>query len=206
MWPVGRSGGPIVQDADQSGVDFLREAGAHVVRMGPGAFQQGLPAIGAEGVRAGGREIGAGAVQASESLAEWGAVFLADTAGPDPGEEGGNGGAAIREVAERIAVAALYRQGAGHAALGQVLHQRQKPRQVGRIDALFIEREDEVARGGAQGVVAVLDALGDAAERDQLADVVFGEERGEGFVGDFGVDRHLTSERRGELEGDVLVG
>jgi hypothetical protein len=43
---------------------------------------------------------------------------------------------------------------------------------------------------GAQQVVAVLDALGDALARHRLADIVLGDELGEIAVGDFGVDGH----------------
>jgi hypothetical protein len=74
--------------------------------------------------------------------------------------------------------------------LREVLHQAEEPGQIVRIDALFVERQDEVAGRGAEGVVRVFDALGDAAEGDHGADVVAGQEGGQGVVGDLGVDGH----------------
>src|SRR3954453_23656914 len=84
----------------------------------------------------------------------------------------------------------MHRPGADYAALGQMLHQAEKPRQIGRVDPLLVERQDEVAVRGAERVVAVLDALGDAAERDQPADLVVRQEGVKRVVGDFGIDRH----------------
>ena len=56
--------------------------------------------------------------------------------------------------------------------------------------AAFVEGEDVVARGGAEREVGVLDALGDAAEGDEGAEVVLGEKGVELAVGDVRVDGH----------------
>ena len=85
---------------------------------------------------------------------------------------------------------AAHRQRAGHAIRREMLHQAEEPRQVGGIDALFVEREDEVALRRAEREIAVLDALRDAAEGDQMADVIVGKERGERVVGNLGIDGH----------------
>jgi len=40
-----------------------------------------------------------------------------------------------------------------------VLHEAEEERQVGRIDALLVEGEDELAPGRGQQVVGILDAF-----------------------------------------------
>ena len=70
------------------------------------------------------------------------------------------------------AVPPAHRLRTDQPVLGEMLHQADEPGQIVGIDALFIEREEEVAARGAQRVVGVLDALGDAAEGDHGADVV----------------------------------
>ena len=84
---------------------------------------------------------------------------------------------AAAEPAQGGAITAGHRQRAGDAATGEMGHQAEEPRQLGGFDALLIEREDEVAGGGAHREIAVLDAFGDAAEGERGADVVVGEER-----------------------------
>jgi hypothetical protein len=71
-----------------------------------------------------------------------------------------------------------------------MLHQPEKPGQIGRVDALFVKREDEIAGRGFERVVAVLDALGDAAERHHAADIEQVEKLGQGVIGDFGINGH----------------
>ena len=94
------------------------------------------------------------------------------------------------QMAQCPTVAPAHRQRADDAALRQMLHQAKEPGQLRRIHALFVQRQNEIARGGAQRVVAVLHTLGDAAERHHAADIVVCQERGQRLVGDLGVDRH----------------
>ena len=61
-----------------------------------------------------------------------------------------NGYELAAQLVQRRFVAAAHRQRANHAVLRQVLHQPEEPRQVPRIDALFIQRQDEIAGAGAQ--------------------------------------------------------
>src|SRR3546814_9073484 len=71
-----------------------------------------------------------------------------------------------------------------------------------RLDALFIEGQNEAAAGGFQKEIAVLDALGDALARYDRADIVAGDERGELVGIDVRVDGHQTaagSNPRGSL-------
>jgi hypothetical protein len=72
-----------------------------------------------------------------------------------------------------------------------MLHQREEERQIGRLDAALVEREDVTARLGAQQIVGVLDPLGDALARAHLADRVLGDEGAQLVIGNVGIDRHL---------------
>ena len=94
------------------------------------------------------------------------------------------------QMAQCRAIAPMHRQRADDAALRQMLDQAEEPGQLRRIDASFVQRQDEVARRRAQRVVAVLHTLGDAAERHHAADVVVRQKCRQGVVGDLGIDRH----------------
>ena len=74
-----------------------------------------------------------------------------------------------------------------------MLHQAEEERQVALGDAPLVERQDEVAGAGMDQKIRVLDAFGDALVGQQLADVVAGEEAGEVFRRDIGVNRHKES-------------
>jgi hypothetical protein len=74
--------------------------------------------------------------------------------------------------------------------LRQMLHQPQKPRQVVWIDPLLIQRQDEVAVGGPQREIGVLNALGNAAKRDHGPEVIAKQEIGQRLVGNLSIDRH----------------
>ena len=104
-----------------------------------------------------------------------------------------------RQRAQRLAVAAMDRPRAIDAARGEMVHQAEEERQVRRVDALFVERDEVGALGGGQQVVGVLDAFGDALEGFGLADVVLGEKGFQLGVADFGIDRHQATSARGSL-------
>ena len=118
---------------------------------------------------------------------------------PQPLQEGRDGGGPSRQRAQRLAVAAMDRPRAIDAARGEMVHQAEEERQVRRVDALFVERDEVGALGGGQQVVGVLDAFGDALEGFGLADVVLGEKGFQLGVADFGVDRHQATSARGSL-------
>ena len=75
-------------------------------------------------------------------------------------------------AAESLAVAAVHRQRAADAARRQVLHQAEEERQIGFRDALLVERQDVGAGLGAEQEVRVLDALRDALEGQEVAEIV----------------------------------
>ena len=85
---------------------------------------------------------------------------------PHAVEKGDDRGGAAGQPPERRAVA-RSRTGCGQLTprARQMLHQAEEERQVVLVHALFVERQDEWPASRAQQVVGVLDALGDALER-----------------------------------------
>jgi hypothetical protein len=135
-------------------------------------------------------------MQPRERGAERREVLRPHAAGPDAFEEGADRRRAAAELPQRRAVPARDRRRAGLAVPRQVLHQPEEVGQLGRVHALLIERQDEVAAFGAQRVVGILDALRDAAEGEQPAEVVIAEEAAQRLVRDLGVDRHRLNPPR----------
>jgi hypothetical protein len=95
-----------------------------------------------------------------------------------------------RQPEQIPAIAAAHRQRATQPLRRQMLHETQKPRQFGGIHALLVQRENEIPLRGLQRVIAVLDPLGDAAERHQRADIIARQKRLAGLVRDFRINRH----------------
>src|SRR6185312_2652059 len=79
-------------------------------------------------------------------------------------------------------------------ALRQMLHQADEEGQVLGMDALLIQGEDEGAPVGLEIEIGVLDAFGDALERQGLADIVLLQQPLQVLETDFGIDSHLRSE------------
>ncbi len=118
------------------------------------------------------------------------AMLRPHAARPDTGQERRDRGVPPAQMPQRHTVAPMHRQRTHDAALCQVLHQAEKPRQVRRVHALLVQRQDEIATRGAEREIAVLHALRDAAERHHAADVVIGQEFRQRLVGDLGINRH----------------
>ena len=87
-------------------------------------------------------------------------------------------------------VAGVHRQRAGQVVARQMLHQAQEERQVGGVDPLLVDGQDEAAALGQEAEVGVLDPLGDALERNRRPQLVVGEEGVQVGSGDRRVDRH----------------
>ncbi len=132
-------------------------------------------------------------MHARQRLADLAAMTRLRPANPQAVEKGDDRGGAAGQAPQRLAVARAHRLRAGDAARGEVLHQADEERQILLVDALLVERQDELAGFRAHEEVGILDALGDALERGDAAEVVEREERAERFVRDFGVDRHGSS-------------
>ena len=58
----------------------------------------------------------------------------------------------------------VYRQRAGDAAAGKMLHEAEEERQVGGRHALLVERQYVLALLGDEEIIGVLDPLGDALQ------------------------------------------
>src|SRR4051794_9249064 len=78
------------------------------------------------------------------------------------------------------------------AATCQMLHESKKKGQILNGDALFVERQDEVALAGVDQKIGVFDALGNALVGPKVADVVARQEGGEFFRRNVGIDGHQT--------------
>jgi hypothetical protein len=70
----------------------------------------------------------------------------------------------------------------------QMFHQPKKPGQLAGVHALFEQRQDVLGVRGPQEEIAILDALGDAVEGDQVTDGEIAEKPGDVGVGDSGVN------------------
>ena len=164
-----------------------------VVDMAARAVEQRPPAGDRQRVGPLQRKVAAGKMQAGQRLADRPAMMQRDAARPQAVQERRDGGGLAGQRAQRVAVAAMDRLGAGDAARREMVHQAEEERQVLRVDALFVERQEVLPRARGQQVVGVLDALGDALEGIGFADVVFGEKCFELGVADFRVDRHQAT-------------
>ena len=129
-------------------------------------------------------------MQPRQRLAQRRAVRGAGPANPHAVEKSDDRGRPPGQPAQRLAGAVLHRLRAGDAAARQMLHQRQKERQVALGDAPLVERENEIAAAGVDQKIRVLDAFGDALIGKKLTDVVAGKERREVFRRDVGIDGH----------------
>ena len=63
----------------------------------------------------------------------------------------------------------------------QMLQQRIEKRQIIRVNAVFIERQNEAALRRFDKEIAVLDAFGNPFERDEFAGVILVQQRGNLF-------------------------
>ena len=71
-----------------------------------------------------------------------------------------------------------------------MFHQREEERDVFRRDALFVERQDEIAGGGVDEEVRILHPLGDPLVGQELAEIVVRQEIGQVFRRNVGIDGH----------------
>ena len=123
---------------------------------------------------------------------------------PDPHavEEGDHGGRPAGDLAQHLSAFVLHRLRAGDAARVQMLHQRQKERQILGRDTLLVKREDEIAAAGMNEKIRILDALGNALIGEQLPDVVTGEKGSKVFRHHVGVDGHCDPSCAFRVPGD----
>ncbi len=138
-------------------------------------------------------------MQRRQGLADRPAMAEQDAARPQSVQEGRDGRGLAGQRAQRLAVAAMDRPWTIEAPRGEMIHQAEEERQVLRVHALFVEREEVRALGRGQQVVGILDTFGDALEGIGFADVVFGEKGFQLGVAHLRVDGHYATSARGSL-------
>ncbi len=106
------------------------------------AFVQRPPAGDRQRIRPLELEVTAGQVKGGQRLADLAAVAEQHAARPQPLQEGRDGGGPSGQRTQRLAVAAMDRPRASDAAGSEMVHQAEEERQVLRIDALFVERDE----------------------------------------------------------------
>ena len=180
--------------------ELLCQAVGDAVGMGAAAVEQRPPAHDRQGVRALQRKVLSGEMELGQRSADRRAMLHRDAAWRQPVQERRDGGRPAGQLAHGVAVAAVDRLRAVDAARRQMIHQAEEERQVLRIDALLVERQEVLPAIRRQQVVGVLDAFGNALQRVGAANVVFGEECLELGIADVGVDRHQATSWRGSLK------
>ncbi len=143
-------------------------------------------------------------MQFGERPADLAAMGDGRAAHPHAFEEGDQRGRPAGERAEQLAVVALDRQRAGDALAGEMVHQAEEERQVVRVDALFVEGQDERALGGVQQEIRVLGTFGNALVGEQPSRRIFPQEGFELAFGNVRIDRHAS--RSAVDEGHVGLG
>ena len=159
-------------------------------RAGTTGLEQRAPARDRQGIGPVAPEVHDGGMQRGERGTQRAAAGGIDAPRRMPVEKAHDrrGLAAERLQASSLAVVDGHR--AGDGARREMVHEAEKERQVGRVDAFLVDREDVAAGGGLEAIVRVLDPFGDRLQGHELADVVAGQEGREGVIGNRGIDRH----------------
>src|SRR5262245_25352124 len=135
-------------------------------------------------------------MQPRQSLSDGRAVCWTGPPDPQSIEKGYDRSGPARDLAKNTALAVFHRLRTSDAALGKMLHEPEKKRQIVFGNALFIECENEIAGTGMHQEIRILDAFRYAFVGEQIADVINRKEAGEIIRRDVGVDRHAASLRR----------
>ena len=149
--PAGRAASP-ARGRSSSAAMFVLEPGLDLVGACATVVEQQLPAGKRERVGAGRARNPAPArcmaASASPSAAQCAGV---DPPRPAAVEAADDGGGLVREPAQRPAVASMHRQRTRQPCAGQMLHQAEEERQVGGVDPLLVDGQDEAAALGVRG-------------------------------------------------------
>ena len=98
--------------------------------------------------------------------------------------------AAGRSLSSRKTSPSRARTGNGQAMPAEMLYQSEEKRQIGRINTIFIKRQDEATLLGVEQVVRIFHTFGNASCREGFADFILGDEGGQVLVANFCVDSH----------------
>ena len=186
----GQARRPMLLEKRQLGFQFPRQSRLHFVRARGAFLEQVSPAGHGKIVGAVVVIVARRGVQPREGVAQRPAMRQPHPALRNADQEGDERRRPPAQFAQRLAVAAVDRGGAGDALGGEVVHQAEEEGQVVRRHPLFVEGQDEAAAVGFEEVVGVLHPFGDALIGQQFPDIVFGQESLEGVVVDFGIDGH----------------
>src|SRR6516162_1232042 len=135
------------------GSEFFGEPRLCLGGAGPTGFEEAPPAGDREIIRSGHPERRAGPVQFGERPAECGAMERQNSPRAHSGEKRHDRRGPPTQLTQGDAVTTRHRRRACDAVPREMLHQRDKERQVPRDDPLFVEGQNEIAAlGGEQKV------------------------------------------------------
>ncbi len=179
----------------QAVIDQPLQPRLDVVELSAAARRQRAPAGGAERVRADGGEVGGRGMESAERGTGSVGVARGRPGHRDAADELDQARRTTGQLLQQVPRAVRDRPRHRQAGVGAMRHQGEKIGQVGRLDPLLVERQDEAAAGRIDQVVRVLDALGDALAGHRGTDIVARQERRQAGGVDVGVDRHWLRRR-----------
>ena len=140
------------------------------------------------------RKIEAGLVHACQHFAHCARLRWRGKGGRNSGQEFDqrNRLAVLHPVSSAVAVVNRARDGA--IAFRQMIEQAEEIRQFGQLDAALVHCQDEPAAGRFDQPVGIGYAFGNALGRNEFADIVLADKRGEFFGAEMRVDRHGRGE------------
>jgi hypothetical protein len=92
-------------------------------------------------------------------------MFDLRSLGPHAFEESHERGVSTGKLIQDATAHIAHRQRARHTARGKMLHKTEKKRQIVRIDALLVDRQNEGALSRMHKVIGIFDALCDSLAR-----------------------------------------
>ena len=137
-------------------------------------------------------------MEAAEGLAEGAALVSVGAAGAHALQECADDRRLALHGAERVSVLCGHGQRGREAFCGKMAHHPHEEGKVLPLRALLEHGEDEAALGRLKQEVGILDAFGNALERQRRPEIVLVEQGGQRDVVDVGVDGHggwLRAER-----------
>jgi hypothetical protein len=146
------------------------------------ALEQRSPACGPEAIGARQPESAPRYVQAGQRFADRRAMARLRAPDPHALQERHQGRGPPGQHAQHSPLCVAHGRRAVEPGLGQVLHEAQKKGQIGRVDSLLVEREEDWPSLCVQQIVGILYALRDTLVGQERPHVVGRNEGGQLFV------------------------